>query len=158
MSLTAHNQFFGWVHSFTINRNNAIFKPNASVERPFPIIVDNPNVGQVLSNWNTADTGMVVSSFVFGLFASKFITDNQFGWDSILKKRFFYKRVVNLFLIGGIYFALTNSINRLEGYVPNGLPKKRTQEVLKYDYTSQFLSQTPWKYIYSGRIRPSNNE
>jgi hypothetical protein len=28
--------------------------------------------------------------------------------------------------------------------------------VLKYDYTSQFVSQTPWKYIFSGRNRPSN--
>jgi hypothetical protein len=75
MSLTAHNQFFGWVHSLTINRNNGIFRPDASVERPFPVIVNNPSIGQVFANWNSADTGMLSSFFVFGLFASKLIAD-----------------------------------------------------------------------------------
>lgn len=113
MSLTAHNQFFGWVHSFTINRNNAIFRPNSSVERPFPIIVDNPTIGQTISNWNSADTGMLFSAFVIGLISSKFLTDNQLGWDSLLEKRFFYKRLVNIFIVGGLYFAMRNSANRL---------------------------------------------
>lgn len=74
----------------------------------------------------------------------------------MLRKRYYYKRVVNIILVAGIYFGLRNSANRLEGYVPNGLPKKRTQEVLKYDYTSQFLNQTPWKHVFSGRTKPSN--
>ena len=56
---------------------------------------------------------MMFSAFLLGLFASKFTTDSQFGWDSILKKRFFYKRVVNLFIVGGFYFAVRNSANRL---------------------------------------------
>lgn len=71
MSLTAHNQFFGWIHSFKISRNNSYFKPNASTERPFPIIVDEPSVLQVLNNWNYADTGLLASSFVAGLFIGK---------------------------------------------------------------------------------------
>lgn len=155
MSLTAHNHFFGWVHSFKISRNNQFFKPTSATERPFPIIVDDPSVTQVLNNWNYADTGLVISSFVVGLFASKLYSDRSFC-DSLLRKRFYYKRLVNIFIATGIFFALTNSANRLQGYVPNGLPKKRTQEVLKYDYTSQFVNQTPWKYLYSGRSRPSN--
>lgn len=155
MSLTAHNQFFGWIHSFKISRNNQYFKPNASTERPFPVIVEDPSMEQVFKNWNYADTGLLISSFVIGLFASKFFADRNVH-DSILRRRFFYKRYVNLFLVGGLYFALSNSANRLQGFVPNGLPKKRTLEVLKYDYTSQFVSQTPWKYFFSGRGRPSN--
>lgn len=46
--------------------------------------------------------------------------------DSILKKRAYYKRLTNIFLVFGIYFGLTNSTYRLQGYVPNGLPKKRS--------------------------------
>ena len=41
-----------------------------------------------------------------------------------------------MFLFAGLAFGMFNSANRLQGYVPNGLPKKRTQQVLKYDYTS----------------------
>ncbi len=155
MSLTAHNQFFGWVHSFKISRNNSYFKPNSSTERPFPVIVDEPSVKQVIHNWNYSDTGLLASSFIIGLYASKLLSDNVYH-ESLLKRRIYYKRLVNLFIVAGVYFSLTNSANRLQGFVPNGLPKKRTQEVLKYDYTSQFVSQTPWKYFYSGRSRPSN--
>lgn len=155
MSLTAHNQFFGWVHSFKLSRNNSYFSPDVSVEKPFPVVVEEPTIAQVMNNWNYADTGLVSSAFVVGLFASKILAD-QTNYDSILKRRHYYKRLVNLFILTGMYLGLNNSANRLQGYVPNGLPKKRTQEVLKYDYTSQFLSQTPWKYFYSGRTRPSN--
>lgn len=155
MSLTAHNQFFGWIHSFKISRNNQYFKPSASTERPFPIIVDNPTIVQVLNNWNYSDTGLVASAFVVGLFAAKVISDKTY-FESILRRKYFFKRLSNIFLVTGIYFALNNSANRLQGFVPNGLPKRRTQEVLKYDFTSQFVSQTPWKYFYSGRGRPSN--
>jgi hypothetical protein len=126
MSLTAHNQFFGWVHSFKISRNNEYFKPTSSTERPFPIIVDDPSIIQVLNNWNYADTGLVVSSFIFGLFASKILADRMFH-ESLLRKRFHFKRMTNIILAAGLFFALTNSANRLQGFVPNGLPKKRTQ-------------------------------
>ncbi len=73
MSLTAHNQFFGWVHSFKFNRNNSYFRADASTERPFPIIVEEPTLLQVMNNWNSADTGLVLSSFVAGLFFSKIL-------------------------------------------------------------------------------------
>jgi hypothetical protein len=155
MSLTAHNQFFGWVHSGKITRHSFGFNANITSERPFPVIVEDPTYGQVINNWNGADTGMVVSTSIFGLFASKIFADMA-SHDSLIKRRLYYKRLVNLFIAAGFCSALINSSNRLQGYVPNGLPKKRTQEVLKYDYTSQFASQTPWKYIFSGRARPSN--
>lgn len=135
MSLTAHNQFFGWVHSIKINRHHAFFKSDASVERPFPIVVDDPTFLQVFNNWNYADTGIAATSFVVGIFLSKVFADNAY-LDSILKRRYFYKRLLNLFLVAGLGFGMINSANRLQGFVPNGLPKKRTQEVLKYDYTS----------------------
>jgi len=30
MSATAHNQFFGWIHGFKIDRNNGLFNPDAA--------------------------------------------------------------------------------------------------------------------------------
>lgn len=82
-------------------------------------------MGQTLANWNSADTGLVLSAFGFGLVASKFYSDSSF-LNSIIAKRTYYKRFTNLFLAFGVFFALRNSSYRLQGYVPNGLPKKRT--------------------------------
>jgi hypothetical protein len=51
--------------------------PDVNLERPFPIIIDEPNVGQVLSNWNRADTGFFISIFVMGLFGSKYVLEKD---------------------------------------------------------------------------------
>lgn len=71
MPLTSYNSFFGWVHSFKINQDNQIFSPRPDMERPFPVIVENPTYGQVISNWNTADTGLVVTSALSSLVIAK---------------------------------------------------------------------------------------
>lgn len=155
MSLTAHNQFFGWVHSFKLSRHNVYFNSDESVERPFPVIINEPTFQHVINNWNSADTGIAATTFILGIFASKKFSSTS-HFDSIIKRRVLYKRIVNMFILAGLGFGMVNSSNRLQGYVPNGLPKKRTQDVLKYDYTSQFVSQTPWKYLFSGRSKPSN--
>ena len=51
-------------------------------------------------------------------------------------------------LVGlGVALALRNSSYRLEGYVANGLPKKEVDDVVKYDYTSEIINGTFWKYF-----------
>lgn len=68
MSWTSHDSFFGWVHSFRLNRNNFFFGGRFGInERPYPAIVNRPAFLEVLSNWNFADTGLVASFFVGGL-------------------------------------------------------------------------------------------
>jgi hypothetical protein len=68
MSWTSYDQFFGWVHTFRINRNNYAFGGRFGLnERPYPTIVNRPTVSEVLDNWNLADTGLVATSFVLGL-------------------------------------------------------------------------------------------
>jgi len=42
--------------------------------------------------------------------------------------------------------ALRNSSNRLEGYVPNGLPKQEA-ELVKYDFTSELINSTFLRYF-----------
>ncbi len=39
MSLTAHDRFFGFIHGFKINKNNAVFKPDAFTPIPFVSII-----------------------------------------------------------------------------------------------------------------------
>lgn len=158
MPLTSYNSIFGWIHTFKINQDNQIFSPSPETERPFPIIVEEPTWGQVISNWNTADTGLVSTFFLGGLIFAKTINrSHSYDTASLLEKRFLYKRHVNLIFFMGLSLALLNSYNRLTGYVPNGLPKKRTEEVLKYDYTSEFANNSFWKYFYAPKNRPTNN-
>lgn len=51
-------------------------------------------------------------------------------------------------------FALRNSANRLEGYVPNGLPKQPT-ELVKYDFTSDLINSTFWRYLIESHDKPN---
>jgi len=43
MSWTSHDQFFGWLHSFKLNRNNYWLGGKFGInERPYPVISTNP--------------------------------------------------------------------------------------------------------------------
>ena len=70
MSWTSHDKFMGWVHSYKINRNNTMMASDASVQVPFPAIVQNPNFKQVFKNWNRSDTGALLSMVLFGTLIS----------------------------------------------------------------------------------------
>ena len=68
MSWTSYDQPLGWIHGFRINRNNLFFGGRFGTnERPYPIIVNKPSFPQVVNNWNTADTGLVIAFFLGGL-------------------------------------------------------------------------------------------
>ena len=63
MSWTSHDQFFGFVHSFQLNRNNYIFGGRLGTNfTPYHPIINRPTFPQVVSNWNAADTGLVSPS------------------------------------------------------------------------------------------------
>jgi hypothetical protein len=76
MSLTSHDRFFGYIHSFKINRNNYFFGGQKNLnDNPYPKIIHNPTYTQVVQNWNSADTGLVLTFCLLGIFvAKKFIT------------------------------------------------------------------------------------
>lgn len=68
MSWTSYDQPLGWIHSFRINRNNFYFGGRLGTnERPYPVIVAKPSFPQVVSNWNSADTGLLLAFFLGGL-------------------------------------------------------------------------------------------
>lgn len=72
MSWTAHDQFFGWIHAFRLNRNNywlgGKFGTN---DRPYPVIANDPSIHQVLHNWNRADTGLALTFAIVGLLLAR---------------------------------------------------------------------------------------
>ena len=72
MSWNSHDQLFGWVHSFKMNRNNFGFGGRLGTnERPYPVIVNKPTFPMVVNNWNKADTGLVLTFFFLGLLVAK---------------------------------------------------------------------------------------
>lgn len=63
--MTSHNQFFGWIHGFRINKNNEMYNNQEVVPSPYRPIIANPSLQQCLQSWNQADTGLLLS-FVLG--------------------------------------------------------------------------------------------
>lgn len=154
MGWTSHDQFFGWVHSFRINRNNFFFGGRFGTnEAPYPVIVHQPSFTQVIDNWNSSDTGLVVSFFLGGLLLAKRWSGKELLTNMIVTRRNdyrFYHRIITAF---GFFLALRNSAYRLEGLVPNGLPKKKA-ELVKYDYTTELVNSTFWKYFIETHDKP----
>ena len=156
MAWTSHDQFFGWVHSFKLNRNNyALGGRFGTNDRPYPVILNQPTYLQVLSNWNYADTGLLVAFFTAGLLLSRRWALRDVLSDTIIERRADFKRYHRLLTFFGFSMALRNSCYRLEGYVPNGLPKQN-HEMVKYDFTSEIINSTFWKYIFETHDKPSS--
>ena len=125
MSLTAYDGFFGWVHGFKLNRNNYIMGGRFGTnETPYPCIINRPSYVQVINNWNLADTGLVATTFVLGFAIARrrAMKDNLI--DSFVERRNDFMRYHRILLGVSVFMAMRNSAYRLEGYVPNGLPRK----------------------------------
>lgn len=147
MSWTSHDQFFGWIHSFKLNRNNYLFGGRFGTnERPYPTIINKPSFPQVVSNWNSADTGLVFTFFFAGLLLARRAALRDVLSESIIERRNDFRRFHRIFTVFGIALALRNSSYRLEGMVPNGLPK-RSEDLVKYDFTSEIINSTFWRYF-----------
>lgn len=157
MAWTSHDSIFGWIHSFRFNRNNYMFGGRFGTnERPYPVIINQPSFSQVINNWNAADTALVVAFFFAGFFVARRIVNKDLFTDGIIERRNDYKRYHRIFTVFGLVMALRNSANRLEGFVPNGLPRE-TPELVKYDFTSEILNSTIWKYFIESHHKPSTS-
>ena len=155
MSWTSHDRLFGWIHSFRFNRNNYAFGGRLGInERPYPAIINKPSLPQVVNNWNTSDTGLVLTFFIAGIFIARRMAFKDPLVESIIQRRGNFKAYHRVATILGMSLALRNSAYRLEGYVPNGLPKKEA-ELVKYDYTSELINSTFWKYIFESHEKPN---
>jgi NADH-ubiquinone oxidoreductase complex I, 21 kDa subunit len=114
MSWTSHDQFFGWTHSFKLNRNNYLFGGRTGInDKPYPVIVNTPTFPQVVNNWNRADTGLVFTFFLAGLLIAKRVVAKDIMISSLIEKRSDYRRVHRIIVAFGVAFALRNSCYRL---------------------------------------------
>jgi hypothetical protein len=145
MSITDYNRIFGWIHNFKLGDSNIFFgKPNA--RPPYPPLVINPTVKQVMYNWNIADTGLFAIATVLGMIASKRHSKfNEFA--SVSAQKTVYWLFFNTYLAMAVYM---NSYYRLVGCNPNGLHwnEQPDEELNKYDFTSEFMHKSFWKYIF----------
>lgn len=73
-----------------------------------------------------------------------------------MERRSEYRRAHRIIVAFGIALALRNSCYRLEGLVPNGLPHNEVDDVVKYDYTTDLLNSTFWKYFFATNAKPTN--
>lgn len=157
MSWTSHDQLFGWTHSFKLNRNNYLLGGHSGInEKPYPVIVNTPSFPQVVNNWNRADTGLVLTFFLAGFLIAKRVVARDIMVSSLIERRSDYRRVHRIIVAFGLAFALRNSCYRLEGLVPNGLPRNEVDDVVKYDFTSELLNGTFWQYFFETQAKPTN--
>ena len=154
MAWTSHDQIFGWVHSLKLNRNNYVFGGRFGTnDRPYPVIINRPSVTQVMSNFNWADLGLTATFFLSGFLIARRLAIRDVLTESFIERRNDFLRFHRIISVVGFTLALRNSSYRLEGYVPNGLPKEGG-ELVKYDFTSELINSTFWKYFIESHDKP----
>lgn len=148
MSFTNYNSFFGWIPNYKAADLHK-YSHSTFAEKPaFPPIIRNPNVKQVLKNWNLADTGLTLTGGFFSLFialAASRTSRNSF-WSF---RRGVFFGMFNSFMFFSFLMGMTNSYERLAGLVPNGLEweNKPEEHFNQFDFSSQFLQNSPWRHV-----------
>ncbi len=88
-----------------------------------------------MKNWNVADTSLVLftnlANIMYGL--RSYTMERHVNF---FEKRRGYLTIVRIGIFVSIYLGMRNSMYRLQGLVPNGLPANKVYEPLKYDYTT----------------------
>lgn len=135
--MTAHNSFFGWIHCLSWG-NGLLGSSGELYNTPYPPIVRNPSVKQIIQNWNLADTGMAISLTVLTMVLAA-RKHNRIASTSIFEQKQHYSIAVLMAASLGVLFGLRNSVYRLEGLVPNGLAPYEVEEPVKYNYRGPFL-------------------
>lgn len=150
--MTSHNSFFGWVHC--LSWGNGFMGNSAQIyNTPYPPIIANPNINQVVQNWNLADTGMVLSTVVFSMLLTV-RKHSRVSSSFIFQQRQNFRISVMASFAVGTLLGLRNSIYRLEGLVPNGLAPYEIEEPVKYNYRGPFLEKSILKPFFAESKKP----
>ena len=150
---TDHNKFFGWVHNFRFS-SSSLFFGNPNKRPPYPPIMRDPQIRHALHNWNIADTGMFLTAAVIGVLLAKRTSNLTYG-IAIGSERPVYYLFLNVYMSIAAYLGLQNSYYRLTGLTANGLKweEEPEPELKKYDFSSDFVEKTFWKYIFEDEMR-----
>jgi hypothetical protein len=124
IQMPSHNSFFGGLYSLKINYNNPILGMASYTETPYPPIIPDPNLLQIMKNWNIADTGLTLTTYVaFTLLSLRVMRRLAVREGSHNKRNSFLITNGTTFFIC-LAIGLRNSCYRLTGLVPNGLKKR----------------------------------
>lgn len=151
--MTSHNSPFGFIHSLRLNSNNVVLGASATSESPYPPIVFNPTMKQVLNNWNIADSTLSLIAMAIST-AFSFRVSTKVHFNSIFSRRQDFYAMIAMSAILSFTLGARNSFYRLEGLVPNGLRARKVTEPVKYDYTSEFLNNSFLSWIYEAPRKP----
>ena len=114
MSITSHDSLFGWIHGFKINKNNPILGAASITGPPYVPIIRNPNIHQLMYNWNFADTSLVFFSFIIGTIGSyRLVKLRSLTQMSGGEQKKTFTKLLNYSFFFGVVLALRNSAYRL---------------------------------------------
>jgi hypothetical protein len=117
---------------------------------PFPIIIDNPTLRNVVQSWRMSDFVMAGSIYGTGLLWA-FVISKPF--PSLSQRLVVYHGISHLFLYTAGVLMISIPYRRLTGFWDNGLRWRKPEDKLrKYDNTSEFEKATIWQ-----RIKPSTD-
>lgn len=135
-----------WLSSFNYFKKLRASNILLADERPpYPIIIDNPTIGNVYYNLNKSDVLVFSSILTGGFLASLWVAHSI---NSLSKKFIISKYLMSGFMFYGLYSAMNCSYYRLIGMMDNGLRwKKRDLVYCKYDMTRDFEARTIFKHF-----------
>ena len=117
---------------------------------PFPIIVDQPTLKDIVTSWRFSDFVMAGTIYGVGLVGAYWASRPMVMLQQRLVTYHFLSHTA---LYVAAYLMVIIPYRRLTGYWDNGLRWKKPEDRLrKYDNTSYYEKATVW-----GRINPSNN-
>lgn len=112
---------------------------------PYPILIDDPTMGQVLQNLNKSDF-LVTATFMGLGFLVSILTTRRLIFLS--QKFYLTKHTMWLYTFVGAFLATQCSYYRLTGLMENGLRwKHRDMLYSKYDFTRDFEANTIFKHL-----------
>jgi hypothetical protein len=142
-----------WLSSFNIFKSmRATPILNYDERPPYPILISNPTIKQVIANMNKSDFLVFFACEFVGFASCLYLTRKIRS----LRIKF---QILSLYIIGFTHFGLTmatyGSYYRLIGLMDNGLTWKKKDSLFnKYDFSKDFEETTIFKYL---RERPSEN-
>lgn len=118
---------------------------------PFPIKIDAPTVGDIVSEFRTSDLVMGFSIYGAGI-AWAYVCSRPF--TMLTQRMVVFHGVSHMFFATAISLVLHMPYRRLTGYADNGLRWTTPSDRLKkFDSTRHFEQATIWKRF---RIRPED--
>jgi hypothetical protein len=132
--------------SFKVFKTFHPYQILGSEERPpFPILIDDPTIGQVFQNLNKSDFLLGLSFTGLGFLMSILTTRKLY----LLSQKFYLtKHTMWLYSIIGAFLATQCSYYRLIGFLDNGLRWKHKDLLYsKYDFTKDFEVNTVFKHF-----------